>query len=123
MIKIETLPKERFVFGWEPSPDNSSSIRYHLISVAHNRIDAEAKLKIFVEEITKCGPVVVIRQMRKGKTGKSGLEYVFQTFDSQTAHREINKGKLGRNVLMDYRLCERLVRNIDEYVKKICLYI
>ncbi len=125
MVKLK--PKEinitstHFRLGWEPSPDNPGMVRYHAISVDHSRIAVEARMHRFEEELSKISPVNVIRQARTGKVKDSDLEYAFQSFDCKVAPPEINLSKIGKNIIRDYRLCERIAEgtSIDRYVESI----
>lgn len=105
--------------GWEPSPDNFMMVRYHVVSVDHNRIDAEAKIKRFEEEISKVDSIIEVREPKRGKVKNSDLEYIFQTFDSNSPPKIINRRRIGRNIIEDYRLCERLVGKVEDYIKKL----
>lgn len=108
-----------FRMGWEPSPDNFQLVRYHAVSVDYSRISTEARMHKFIEELSKIGPIKIIRQPRKGKVKGSSLEYMFQSFDSNLGPIEINFNKLSRKIIKDYNFCERLVGNIEDYVERI----
>ena len=121
MAKIKSSHTAHFRIGWEPSPDESNLVRYHAVSVDHNRIDMEAKMYKFQEELVKIGPFKIIRQPRRGKVKGTDLEYMFQSFDSQTSPDKINLDRLGKVIIRDYKLYERRVgvNGIEAYVERI----
>lgn len=117
MAKYVDISSTHFRLGWEKSPDNTnmgiSMIRYHAFSAAHDRIEAQAKLNKFREQVS---PIEEVRQERMGKT-KSGLHFIFQTFDTTKSLEWVNMERIGKNIIMDYRFCERLMGDIVDYLK------
>jgi hypothetical protein len=105
--------------GWEKSPDNTTMgipwARFHCLAADHNRIDAQGKLNKFKDQVS---PVEEIRGERIGKT-QSGLYIIFQTLDTPKSLEWIHLEKIGRNIIMDYRLCERLSGDVLKYLNSI----
>ena len=119
MAKYVDISSTHFRLGWEKSPDNTnmgvSMARYHLFSATHNRIESQAKLNKFIEQIS---PVEEVRVEIKGKT-KSGLDFIFQTIDASKSLEWVSMEKIGKNIIIDYRFCERLSGNVLDYLKTI----
>lgn len=119
MVKINDIHTSHFRIGWELSPDYDKMLRYHAVAVDYGRINIQAKMKKLMEELSKIGPVNVIRQPKIGKIKYSELEYLFQTFDSEINPNEINFSRLGRTVIKDSQFCERIRGKIEDYVERI----
>lgn len=117
--KLVDITSQHFRIGWQKSPDNramgDSVVRYYPVSVAHDRIEALAKLNLFLEQVS---PIIEIRPERMART-EGGLYCFVQIIDSPKAMKEIDFSRIGRNIIKDRRLCERQVGNIIDYLNTI----
>ena len=117
MVRTIDLNVAHVRIGWEPSPDNFQLVRYHVLSSDHNRIDAEARLKKFQEQLSQVGSIVRIRVPKRLDVEDHNMTYIWGTFDSRFSPSEIDFRSLGRNIIKDYRFCERLVGDVQEYLE------
>ena len=119
LSKTIDITGSHFRIGWQKSPDNramgDSVARYYPLSAAQDRIEALAKLNLFLEQVS---PIIEIMPERMTRT-ESGLYCYFQIIDSPKALGEIDFSRIGRNVLRDRRLCERQVGNVIDYLNTI----
>ena len=115
-MKYVDIKTAHFRLGWEKSPDNTnmrdSMMRFHCLAVDHNRIDAQGRLNRFRGQVS---PIIEPRTERIGRT-KSGLYVIFQTVDTPKSLEWVQMEKIGRNIIMDYRFCERLSGDVLKYL-------
>lgn len=123
MAKTIDLNTAHFRIGWEKSLDNTnmgeSMARFHCLAVDHNRIDAQGRLNRFREQLS---PIQEVRRERIGRT-KSGLYVIFQTIDTPKSLEYVKMEKVGKNIIMDYRFCERLSGDVLRYLNTVTILL
>ncbi|MEX2016874.1 MAG: hypothetical protein WD876_00165 [Candidatus Pacearchaeota archaeon] len=115
LTKHVDIASAHFRWGWEKSPTKmmkSPMVRYYLFPVAHDRIEAKAKLNCFLEQIS---PVEEVMEEKMGRT-RAGLFYFRQIVDSVMSPKEIDFTKIGRYIIRDRRFCERESGDVFNYL-------
>ena len=121
--KIVEITGAHFRLGWQESPNSSidrSLVRYYPFPVAHDRIETLAKMNAFLGQISPAEkiPTSEGKFERVGRT-RSGLYYLLQIVDSPVALKEVDFSRIGRNIIMDRRLCEREVKDVLHYLNSV----
>lgn len=108
---------ERHVrWNWEPSPDLYDGVRYHFIVVDDK--NRGVTLNKITEQIKRLGMLISIRQVEE-KVRNSNMRYLFESYDSDIAPREINFSRLKKKIKRDYNLAERKIGSIEDYAARI----
>lgn len=116
-MKITIKKSDRHIrWNWEPSPDLVNGIRYHFIVVDDK--NRGATLNKITEQINKIGILIPIRQVEE-KVRNSDMFYLFRSYDSNIAPREINFSRIRKKLKRDYNLAERKRGNIENYISDI----
>lgn len=100
-------------WNWEISPDEYQQGRYHIVVV-----DDKGRERILLgiyEQIQKISFVQEVRRV-DGKVKNSRLRYLFVSFDSSIAPREIDWSKTGKIVRKNDDLYERVRGDLGDYV-------
>ncbi len=100
-------------WNWEESPDDSQLVRYHVIVVDDR--DREGIFRRVTDRIQKYSWLKLVRDT-DGKVKNSRLLYLFRSFDTPLAPREIDWSRVSENVKRDPKLYEREVGNIEDRV-------
>jgi len=114
--------KDRHVRGnWEKSPDlpdveGIEAIRYHFVIVDDR--DREGILRRILDQIQKISAIVMVREGIIGKVKGTRLKYLFATYDTYVAPRELDLTKARKPVKRDEDLRERKEGSggIEDYV-------
>jgi len=105
---------ERHVkWNWEKSPDNEEMVRYHFVIVDDK--DREGIMRRITEQLLAINPVQLIRSV-EGKVKRTEFRYLFESYDTLVAPREISWEKVRKPIRRDAELRERKVGNIEDYV-------
>lgn len=124
LTKRIDIESAHFRIGWQESLENLNwdkpSVRYYPLSVTHDRIETQARMSLFLEQIPPVEEIAIKRGIfeKMGRT-EAGLYYFFKIVDSPVKIAEVNFGRIGRNIIRDRRLCEREVGNILDYLNTI----
>lgn len=116
MAKIISNRSRHIRWNWEQSSENSELVRYHFVVVDDK--DRSGILRRVIEQLSRWGDLIPIREL-EGKVIGSKHRYLFVTYDTQTAPREIDFSKVRKPVKKDLDLRERLRGNIEDYVAEI----
>jgi len=117
-IKI-TNPKltDRHIrWNWEQSPDSDEKARYHFIIVDNKR--RKGRMEEIFDQFQKLNSIEIIRSV-DGKVEGSPHRYLFDSFDTNIAPREIDLTKLSLPKIKDKNLYERQIGSIEDYVEKL----
>src|SRR3989344_8550098 len=108
--------KERHVrWNWEISPE-SGLVRYHIVVVDDKGRDTT--IERLLEQIQKYGFVESIRRV-DGKVAGTDYRYLFVSYDTPIAPREIDFTETRKPVKRDANLRERMKGSIEDYVARI----
>jgi len=118
MVKIPSkkiLKKSRHLrWNWEQSPENNEKVRYHFVIVCdRNREKIRDAILGQIQEISS--GIEQIRQI-EGKVENSKLRYLFASYDTHVAPRELQLYKISKSRKKDPDLIERKRGNIEDYV-------
>jgi len=118
--KIVLKNSRHLRWNYEESPDSSVGddpmLRYHFVVV--NDKNREGIMNSLAEQLSFTGPIVSIRK-KEGKVRWSKFRYLFRSYDSTTAPRELDFRKVVKSFKRDYDLKEKLKGNIEYYVERI----
>ncbi|MBI2499166.1 hypothetical protein HYV88_02900 [Candidatus Woesearchaeota archaeon] len=113
-IKISN--RERHVrWNWEISPEYGL-VRYHIVVIDDK--SRETTIERLLEQMQKYGFVERIRRS-EGKVIGTDYRYLFESYDTPIAPREIDFSKTRKPVKQDQALRERKKGNIEDYVSRI----
>lgn len=104
-------------WNWQQSPDDQEKVRYHLVVVDNKRREGTME-KIF-GQFQELRPIDIIRQGVEGKVEGSPHRYLFNSFDTETAIREIDLTKIALPKVRDYDLYERKIGSVEDYVENL----
>lgn len=116
--------RERHVrWNWQTSPESTEDnklIRYHFI-IADDRF-LESKLDRIISNAQEKSIINFnfneIRKI-KGKFKKTGLDYIFASYDSNCTFKFINFKGVSENIKRDGDLVERAGLKIEDYIQRI----
>jgi hypothetical protein len=103
-------------WNWEQSPDDLEKVRYHFIIVDNKR--REGTFESIINQFQKFNPIEIVRKV-EGKVENSPYRYLFNSFDTQIAPREIDLTKIGLPKVKDSDLYERKIGSVEDYVEKL----
>lgn len=115
---MRVVPKDsrHIRWNWEESPDRFQYARYHVVVVDDKR--REGIFLGILQQIQRISSIETIRKV-EGPVKESKLKYLFVSFDTIVAPREIDWSKTGKVVRQDINLYERKVGNIEDYVSNL----
>jgi len=113
--------------NWEKSPDDSSTpvdidglglMRYHFVVVDDR--DREGVLLRILDQMQQFGDLIPVRNV-EGKVAGTRFRYLFRSYDSTIAPRELNLNLFRKPVIKDSELRERKKSSeaIEDYVANI----
>ncbi|HJX50054.1 MAG TPA: hypothetical protein VJ438_01190, partial [Candidatus Nanoarchaeia archaeon] len=80
-------------WNWEKSPDNEEMVRYHFVVVDDK--DREGIMRRITEQLLAINPIEPVRE-EEGKVKGTEFRYLFESYDTVVAPREISWTKIGR---------------------------
>ncbi|MAH03589.1 hypothetical protein CMI39_02265 [Candidatus Pacearchaeota archaeon] len=103
-------------WNWEPSPDTDNYGRFQIIIV--NDKNRRGIMNKFLEQLQQVPGIIIIRKNIEAKVKESKYRYLFETYDSPIALKEIKWEKIGDKIKRDTNLYERQKGSIEDYVAR-----
>jgi len=119
MFEGKYILRESVHVRWnvQKSPDNFECVRYLAVFVDNQR--RENNLDELLHQIQRMGGSITdFRRRGEGRVRKSDFRYLFVSFDTKLAEREINWSKLTGRKKRNPKLYERIKKRctVEDYV-------
>jgi hypothetical protein len=114
MLKKVFRRSRHIRWNWEQSQDNRELIRYHIVVVDDK--NRGGVMNKFLDQIQKVSSGLEKIREYGGKVADSNLRYLFGSYDTVVAPKEIDWTKISKSIKKDGDLRERVRGNIEDYV-------